>query len=224
MPPIKAIIFDFDGLIVDTETPEYQSWDTIYQEYGHTMPMDLWMTILGGDSGSTFDPCTHLQTLTNQNLDCERLRARRSQLSLQMIYEQPILPGVLEYLDAAQALGLRIGLASSSPHSWVDSHLTRLGLFNRFEVVLCRDDVARPKPAPDLFKGVMDFFGVQPSETVVLEDSPNGITAARAAGAYVVGVPNPISRQLNISHATLVLNSLAHLSLESLLARLNGIS
>ena len=137
---IKALIFDFDGLILDTEMPDFESWKDIYRQYGYEFPFENWVSIVGGTAASDFDPHIHLEELSGQKLNRKELWQQRSKDYLQKIELQPILPGVLDYLDEAERLGLRLGVASSSPSDWVHGHLTRLGLFDRFHAIKTADD------------------------------------------------------------------------------------
>lgn len=216
---IKALIFDFDGLILDTETPEYQVWQAIYREHGFELPHEEWGKIIGGYGASNFDAAEHLVLLTQGRLDSVSLRDRHRLESASVYLAQPILPGVMNYIHEAKRLGLKLAIASSSPHSWVDTHTKRLGIFDYFDKVICRDDVAagRTKPNPDLFLLALDRLQVRKDEAIVFEDSPNGVKAARAAGIFAVAVPNEITSLLSIESAHLTLASLADLSLPDLL-------
>jgi HAD superfamily hydrolase (TIGR01509 family) len=160
-----------------------------------------------------------LAELVGNGLDARELHARYRSESDAAILQQPVLPGVLDYLEDARQLGLRLAVASSSPHSWVDTHLARLGLADRFEAIICGDDVSpgRTKPHPDLFLKALDALGVDADEAIVFEDSPNGVNAARAAGIFVVSIPNPITTLLKTEGANLTLDSLARISLQDLL-------
>ncbi|HEX2995383.1 MAG TPA: HAD family hydrolase [Anaerolineales bacterium] len=216
---IKALIFDFDGLILDTETPEYQTWQTIYREHGFELPHEEWGKIIGGYGISNFDAAEHLVSLTQGRLDSASLRDRHRAESRVLTLRQPILPGVTSYLDDARRLGLKLAIASSSPHAWVESHAGRLGILDCFDKVICADDVppGRTKPNPDLFLLALDRLEVRADEAIVFEDSPNGVKAAHAAGIFVVAVPNPITSLLTIENADLTLTSLKDLSLADLL-------
>lgn len=218
---IKSLIFDFDGLILDTETPEVDVWKAIYAEHGAEFPIDRWGQIIGGHGVSNFDAAQHLTELAGDGLDAHSLRARHRAENEALILVQRVLPGVVDVLDAARRLGLKLAIASSSPHSWVDTHLTRLGLFDRFERVICADDVpaGRTKPYPDLYLKALEALNVRADEAIVFEDSPNGVRAARAAGIFVVAVPNPITALLNVDGANLTVASLAELPLDELLQR-----
>jgi len=217
---LKALIFDFDGLILDTETPEFDVLQKLYAEFGCELSIESWGQIIGGSDAATFDPVADLERLTGRSLDRQSIRDRWRRQADALIERNPILPGVTEILDEARRLGMKLAVASSSPHEWVDAHLTRLGLFDRFETVVCSDDVSRTKPSPELFLLALSRLNVRADEAVVFEDSPNGVKAARAAGIFVVAVPNPLTAQLTFEGENLRLRSLAELSLEELLAKL----
>ena len=169
---IKALIFDFDGLILDTETPDYQVWKNIYREHGFELPDEEWGKIIGGLGLSNFDAAEHLSLLLQGRLDSVSLRDRHRSENYALIHTQPILPGVMNYIHDAKRLGLKLAIASSSPHSWVDTHAQRLGIFEYFDKIICADDIAvgRTKPNPDLFLSALNQLQVQKEEAVVFED------------------------------------------------------
>ena len=216
---IKALIFDFDGLILDTETPDFHVWQAIYQEHGFELPHDEWGKIVGGYGLTQFDAAEHLTHLAQGQLDAVSLRDRHSSESHALTLSQPIMPGVLPTIEEAKRLGLKLAIASSSQHSWVDTHAKRLGIFDHFDAVICADDVGagRTKPNPDLFLLALHQLQIQKNEALIFEDSPNGVKAANLAGIFVVAVPNPVTALLKIDGANLTLASLADLSLTELL-------
>lgn len=218
---IKALLFDFDGLILDTETPEYQVWQAIYREHGFELPREEWGKIIGGYGISNFDAAEHLSLLAQGRLDSVSLRDRHRSESTALTLAQPVLPGVMDYLRDAKRLGLKLAIASSSRHAWVETHAGRLGVLGYFDQVICADDVAagRTKPNPDLFLLALDRLEVRKEEAIVFEDSPNGVKAARSAGIFVVAVPNPVTSLLAIEDADLVLAALTNLSLPDLLSK-----
>jgi HAD superfamily hydrolase (TIGR01509 family) len=220
---IKALIFDFDGLILDTETPEIDVWKGIYGEHGQPYPMDLWSQIIGGWGNTDFDPAVELQRQTGKPLDLGAIRERHRRESDALILKYPVMPGVGEMLASAQRLGLRCAIASSSDRSWVETHLRRLGLSSKFEQIVTGDDVqkGRTKPQADIFLKALEVLQLEPAEALVIEDSPNGIRAAHAAGLRAVGVPNPVTAPLNLD-ADLLLSSLAEMPLEEILRRVEG--
>jgi putative hydrolase of the HAD superfamily len=220
---LKAIIFDFDGLILDTETPEYLVWKDIYQEHGFELPHEEWSKIVGGWGLSNFDAAIHLSRLSQGRLDSASLRVRHADESLARIHSQSMLPGVTELIQSAKQNNLKLAIASSSHHAWVDGHAKRLGIFHYFDKVICADDVApgRTKPNPDLFLLALNQLQVQKDEAVVLEDSPNGVLAANRAGIFVVAVPNHVTSMLNLDGADLIVKSLAELNLSNLITTMN---
>ncbi len=216
---IQALVFDFDGLIADTESPEAQIWQELYARYGQEFPLDEWVRSVVGATVANLDPVVQLERLTGLPLDRQALHAQAQRTRLEWQAALPPLPGVADYLDSARCLGLRLAVASSSPHSWVDRALRRLGFYDLFDAIICREDAARLKPAPDLFLAALSALHVRADQALAFEDSPNGIRAARAAGMQVVGVPNPITARLGPLPADLTLASLADLSLPGLLGR-----
>lgn len=218
---IKAVVFDFDGLILDTETSDYESWRETYQIYGGELPRELWNSNIGAIG--LFDPYNHLEEQVGRRLDREKVMAERRRRDEELLAAQVVLPGVEAYLTEAREMGLGIGLASSSKHEWVDPHLSRLGLRDYFDVVRCRDDVGdRGKPDPAVYQAAVDSLGVAAGSAVAFEDSPNGALAAKRAGLFCVAVPNQMTRDLSFDHADLRVASLAMEPLTQLLLRLNG--
>lgn len=217
---IRAIVFDFDGLILDTEEPVYRSWLEVYEAHGETLPFERWVQIVGSTT-TEFHPQRHLEERLGRPLSQEVVDGRIGRRT-EMILAQQVLPGILRYIDDATALGLKLGVASSSTRDWVSGHLERLGILDRFDCVRCRDDVNSAKPAPDLYIAVLHCLGVSSSEAFAIEDSPNGVIAAKQAGMLCVAIPNSITARLDLSKADLVLRSLSDLSLRDLLQRLDG--
>jgi HAD superfamily hydrolase (TIGR01509 family) len=213
---IQAVIFDFDGLILDTEVPEFQTWQEIYQAHGCELALEVWATGLG-TSVDAFNPYTHLEAQAGCPIDREAIQQLRRQRYHELLGAKVVLPGVREYIAEAKRLGLQLGVASSSSREWVVGHLTELGLSAYFDCIKCRDDVQRVKPDPALYLAVVEAFALQPSQAIALEDSPNGIAAAKRAGLFCVAVPNPLTRQLSLTHADLLISSLADFPLQGLL-------
>jgi len=212
---IRALVFDFDGLILETETPAHQSWAEIYREHGHELPMDLWHGYVGSDTG--FDPAGHLAALVGEGLDRVATKARRDARKTELIATLDVMVGVREYVADAKRLGLRLAVASSSSRAWVLGHLERLHLAADWDAVRTSDDVARTKPAPDLYLSAVAALDVAPAEAVAFEDSANGIAAAKDAGLLCVAVPNALTKGMDLSRADLRLASLAETPLESVL-------
>jgi HAD superfamily hydrolase (TIGR01509 family) len=214
---LKALIFDFDGLVLDTETPEVLVWQSIYQEHGFELPVHEWEKTVGGYGISNFNPAEHLAHLSSGRLDSVSLRSRYRREADVIIHANPILPGVVDLIEEAKRDGLQVAIGSSSPQSWVDTHAKRLGIFDYFDHVICQDDVApgRTKPNPDIYLKALDQLNVKNDAAVVFEDSLNGVLAARRAEIFVVAVPNPLTAKMGVT-GDLTISSLADLSLQAL--------
>ena len=217
---IKALIFDFDGLIIDSESPEFAAWQELFAEYGRELGFDLWADLVGRPP-THFDLCGYFCKHIDPIRDIERLRQDRRARVVALTLKQPILPGVEDYLQSATELGLKIGLASSSSREHVHGHLERLCLLHYFQSLRCFEDTDRHKPDPTPYLRVLDDLGVVAKEAIAFEDSPNGVTAAKAAGIFCVAVPNPITSRLPLEHADLRLLSLSDEPLGTILERVN---
>lgn len=216
---ILALIFDFDGLILDTELPEFQAWQEIYRSHGHDLPLATWAACIG-TADLVFDPYADLAMRRGQPIEREAIRARRRARTTELIEVLAPLPGVVDALDEARRLGLKLAVASSSTRAWVVGHLSRLGLADRFDCIRCSDDVERTKPDPALYLAALAALGLRPEQAIVFEDSPNGALAAKRAGLYCVAIPNALTRDLPLDHADRRLTSLADLPLATLLAEI----
>ena len=213
---LRAVIFDFDGLIADTEWPEYRSVAEQFERHGLTFPPEDWVGVIG--SSWDVDWLGDLEARLGRPVDRDAVVLHRRRLLGGFLAELAVLPGVVALLEAARAAGLGTAVASSSPRSWVEPHLERFGLREHFDVVRTRDDVALAKPAPDLFLAACRALGVEPAEAVVLEDSAHGATAARAAGVRCVVVPNRLTVLSDLSHADLRRDTFLDLALDDLAA------
>jgi HAD superfamily hydrolase (TIGR01509 family) len=219
---IRGLIFDFDGLMVETEGPAYQSWQEIFAAHGCALPLERWARRIGAAQGA-FDPCDDLEALIGRPLDRVAVRAQRDRRKAELARTLPLLSGVRDYVVAAHELGLKLAIASSSPRAWVVDHLERLGLAADFPCIKTVEDVDRAKPDPALYSAVLAALALQPAEAVALEDSPNGIRAAKAAGIFCVAVPNPLTALLDLAAADIQVSSLAAQPLAALLAQIAAI-
>lgn len=215
-PRIEALIFDFDGLIIDTETAVYDGWLHVYSGHGHELPLATYAGCVGSDFAG-FDPVRHLEERTGAGIDWDHWHGRRRDVETSALADRDTLPGVRELLAAAQAAAIPLAIASSSPRSWVEPWLEKLGILGYFAFTRCLDDVARPKPDPELFATAASGLGVAPGRALVLEDSLNGLRAAIAAGSPCVIIPNTVTRHLDFTGAARVVASMAELTLEDCL-------
>lgn len=220
MYSIQGIIFDFDGLIIDSETPIFQAWQKLYQVYGQSLKMEDWVDVIG-KSPEDHDPLQALLDSAGDEIDEANARQRVSRWERANVEGQEPLPGVEEVIAAARLADLKLGIASSSSTRWVHAHLRRLGLYDYFDVICCADHVEQAKPHPALYRMAVEKLALEPEQVIVLEDSPNGVLAAKRAGLYCVAVPNRMTRGLSFQHGEhqpdMMLESLTDLPLEDFL-------
>ena len=211
---IRAAVFDFDGLILDTETPLIDAYAEVYAIHGRPFERAAFLRSVG-HADYAFEPWHGFgPEFDRAALEIER-RSRKDALMLR----QTILPGIVPLLDAARESGIRVGLASNSGHEWVEGHLARLELLDRFEFIACRGDTPSPKPEPDLYKLVLNRFGLRGHEAIAFEDSHTGALAAKRAGLWVVAAPNPSTAHHDFGHVHRRVNSLAEVTLDELIDR-----
>ena len=213
---IRGLIFDFDGLILDTELPGVQCWQELYREYGCTFPTSTYANSIGTLPRS-FKVYDHLEAQIGRPLDRDALQQRRLQRCIELIEQQSVLPGVEDYLREAKQRGLRLGIASSSSREWVAGHLERLELLSLFDCLSCGDAVTATKPHPELYLAALSSLQLHPYEALAFEDSPPGVTAAKAAEIFCIAVPNAVTQQLSLAHADMQLPSLTEMSFAELL-------
>jgi HAD superfamily hydrolase (TIGR01509 family) len=218
---MQGLIFDFDGLIVDTELAAFQTWQEVYHEHGCVLPLSIYAQCIG--SPGAFDTHAHLESQLGRSLDRTAIKTHRRQRYVEMTQGQDVLPGVREYLDEAKQYGLKLAVASSSAREWVAGHLVRFGLDGYFDAVRCSDDAKRVKPDPELYQLALSALDLSPDQAIAFEDSPHGVTAAQRAGLVCVAVPNAVTSQLSLDHADLCLASFADLSLGQLLERVKRV-
>jgi len=215
MSQLQGLIFDFDGLILETELPIFQSWRQLFTEYGAELELGTWVRCVGS-SYDAFNPALHLEEQIGTAVDREALH-RRAQIDSNVIIDnQQPLPGVQSLLEDARQHHLKLAVASSSDAAWVHRHLQRLNLEKYFLAVCTSDDVAEVKPNPALYQLALQQLDLQPAEAIAFEDSPNGIRAARLAGLRCIAVPNPVTQSLDFSHANAIITSLAEINLQTL--------
>jgi HAD superfamily hydrolase (TIGR01509 family) len=218
---IQVLIFDFDGLILDTETPCFRSWQEVFREHGCDLSVEGWAVLIDR-SLDPVDPVARLEQCLGYPVDRRAIYARRMQRELELLAAERPLPGVEDMLAEAQKMRLKLAVASNSERDWVTGHLTRLDLGARFDSILCADDVGPNKPHPALYRATLDALHLQANQAIAFEDSPRGILAAKRARIYCVAVPNPVTRGMSMSQADLTLASLTDAPLQKLLACASG--
>ena len=213
---IEGFVFDFDGLILDTETPRFEVFRSLFASYGVEMTRDQWARIIG-TGHSEYDPLEHLTQVAGDHADKEEFRAIVEELVDQRLRVTPPFPGVVEFIQQAHEQHVPMAVASSSTQEWVLFQLDRLNLTRYFDPILTLNDVHLPKPDPELYTLAARRLDTDPAKLMAFEDSFNGVTAAKAAGLVCFAIPNNMTRQMNFTAADRVVNSFTDLKLEKLL-------
>jgi HAD superfamily hydrolase (TIGR01509 family) len=202
-PPTRlaCLFFDFDGTILDTETPELHSWQEVYAQFDQEISLTLWYKNLGLGHDAPFNPYTYLENVTGKPIDQDQIRTKRRARFAELLAKEPPRPGIVDVLERATAQNIPALCVSSSPHAWVDGHLERIGLAHFFQKTICLEDAPRSKPYPDLYEVALQWAGVISSESIAIEDTKNGIAAAQGAGIFTLAYPNPVTIHLDLSAA-----------------------
>ncbi len=212
---IKALIFDFDGLLVDTETTEYLSFYELGKQVGVDLPIELWHTWVGSVGGRE----RAIAYLSQQLGDTSPARQVELEHQFNLIFDvniekQGLLPGVREVLASAKQHKLKLAIASSSDYAWVSSFLRRFDLLSVFDYVQTRDHVTRVKPDPEIYLKALQGLAIAADEAIAFEDSYVGSCAAKAAGITCIVVPNLVTKSLDFSHVDQVIASLLDVDVE----------
>jgi HAD superfamily hydrolase (TIGR01509 family) len=208
---MRALVFDYDGLIVDSETPEYECWKKVFEDHGQRLPVSDWVHVVGG--AVIVDMRQELEGRLGRPVDWAVVDAARIAHYHSIFSRQGLLPGVQALFDEGRRKGWRIGVASNSSLGWVKPGLERFGLLGHVGAIRARDTAARPKPHPDPYLEVLAELGAVPSLSYAFEDSATGIAAAKAAGMTAVCVPNALTVHHDLSAADLRLDSLERFTL-----------
>ncbi|RYM05785.1 HAD family hydrolase [Sporolactobacillus sp. THM7-7] len=212
---IKAIVFDFDGVILDTERIMYLVMQNMFQQYHVSLPLSVWSQAIGTQHG--FDSIGYLEEKAGRTIDREAFQKERYEAFIRLVDREKVLPGVKSLLEQAKHLGLKVGLATSSRGDWPRRHLKRLGLSNYFSSIKSWDDVQKVKPDPELYIQSLESLDVSPKEAIAIEDSFNGSLAAKRAGLYCIVVPNAVTKQMPFGHVDGCFKSLQDVSLSKLI-------
>jgi HAD superfamily hydrolase (TIGR01509 family) len=212
---IAALLFDFDGTIMDSETAVFEAYRRLYEAHGHELRLDEWAGGIGTLGG--FDPVEELETRLGREIDVEVL-AGRSWEDIASAGDPPLRPGIRAYVDEARRRSIALAIVSSNDRSWVDRHTERLGIDDVWDAILTADgDETRAKPNPALYRDALASLGVDAAAAVAIEDSPNGVAAAVGAGIFCVAAPNDVTAALDLSAADVLVRSLDELPFDRLL-------
>jgi HAD superfamily hydrolase (TIGR01509 family) len=212
----SCLVLDFDGTVLNTEDSVYQVWAELWDDHGHELALVDWQRNIGTED--VFDPWIELENRLGRPLE-EALHERRHSRQDQLLAKLEPRSGVLRWLSEADAINVPVGIASSSPSGWVESHLVRLGIHHRFLCIVCRDDEVPAKPDPTSYQVACERLGADPGASVAVEDSPHGVTAAVGAGLFTVATPHRLTVGLDLSAADIVVGSLDELTLSETLER-----
>jgi HAD superfamily hydrolase (TIGR01509 family) len=215
LPPVRAILLDFDGTMLETESSSYGSWRELLDEHGYELTPETWSAAVGTIGG--VDPLELLEEHLGTEVDRDALEARANRRHHQLLEEELLRPGIEQLVDEARDRGLHVAVVTSASERWVRGHLARLNLYDDIEVVAANGDPDRAKPDPLLYREAAELLGVDPAAAVAVEDSPNGVKAARAAGMQVIAFPNPITAAMNLGEADAIVEDLDGLGLDGFL-------
>jgi putative hydrolase of the HAD superfamily len=216
MTKIKGIIFDFDGLILDTETAEVHIWEKVFQQFGLVLPMDRYLQYVGHATDNQFvQSFMHDMGLTDEQI--ESALGEYEHLFSSSDYFNTPREGIREFILSGKDSGLNLGIASNSYSNWVIGHLRNLKLEQFFDPICTREAVSNSKPDPEIYNLVLKNWKFAPQEVLAFEDSPNGILAAKNAGIVCVAVPNPLTANMDISNADLIFNSFTEMNLHEII-------
>jgi HAD superfamily hydrolase (TIGR01509 family) len=219
MPPVRALLLDFDGTMLETESSSYGSWRELLAEHDYELTHDDWAAAVGTIGG--VDPVALLEEHLGAPVDRDVLESRQSRRHRELLTEEVLRPGIQRLADDARAAGMRRAIVTSASERWVREHLSRLGLDADWQDIVAADgDPDRAKPAPLLYLEALDLLGVAPEEAIAVEDSPNGVAAAKAAGLTAVAFPNPITERMDLGAADAIVTDLDGVGLDELLGRL----
>ncbi|HDP35623.1 MAG TPA: HAD family hydrolase [Candidatus Hydrogenedentes bacterium] len=205
---LQAALFDFDGVIMDSETALYESWRNTYAAHGCHLPLDKWAANVGGYNYDVFDPLAYLEEQTGRALDRDVVNGARRACYLHRVYQLGEMPGISDAFAAVKSAGLKLAAVSSSSRNWVPAHLKRLNLLSCFDAIVCGDEVDNVKPDPAVYHLALNRLRADPDRVFVVEDSPKGVAAARAASLYCIAVPNSVTRASRLHGYDKLLESL----------------
>lgn len=211
---IKAIIFDFDGLIVDTESVWFEAYKEVLLQYEVELTLQKFSEVIGTTDEVLYE---YINSNAKVPIDREKIEQLVKEIVKQKLFKPVLRENVEDYLKSAKNAGLLIGLASSSSREWVESFLKKLNIFDYFSVIKTSEDVSKVKPDPELYLKAIEELGVEVNEAIAFEDSLNGLIAARKAGLKCVIVPNSVTTHLEFENYSLRLSSMAEKTLDDVI-------
>ena len=214
---IDALVFDFDGLLMDTETASLRVWQYLWREYGLELDVSTFFAQHGGDVIA--ERYAKLAAAVGPSFDQQAAHHTRMAYREEVHATLELAAGIAHWLDEARDLGIRLAVASSSPRDWVVDHLGRVGYLDRFELLACGDEVGTYKPDPGVYLLALERLGVPADRALAFEDTVHGVAAAKAAGLRCVAIPHPHADPAAFTAAERVLTSATAVSLAELTGR-----
>src|SRR5262245_39823949 len=218
MGRLAAVVFDFDGIVLDSETPEYESHRRIYERCGVPLTIADWCEAIGvwaeGHGDRRFEA---LCARSNEAPPREAYLAERQRIFQTLLPPEP-MRGIRELLTALDVAGIPAAIASTSSARWVIPAAERIGVRGFFDVIVTGDEVQKRKPAPDVYLEAARRLGVEPEDAIAIEDSGPGVAAARAAGMAVVAIPHWLTKTHDLRGAHLEVAHAGQLTLDRLRA------
>jgi HAD superfamily hydrolase (TIGR01509 family) len=214
---IDALVFDFDGLLMDTETASLRVWQYVWRWHGLELDLAAFFAPHGGDVVA--DRYAALAAAVGPDYDQSASHAARIAYRDELHATLELADGISAWLDEARDLGLRLAVASSSPRDWIENHLSRIGYLDRFELLACGDEVSSAKPAPDVYLLALSRLGVAADRAVAFEDTVHGVAAAKEAGLRCVAIPHPHADPVLFTAADVLLTTASDLPLASVVTK-----
>ncbi|HEY7595968.1 MAG TPA: HAD-IA family hydrolase [Actinophytocola sp.] len=206
---MRALLYGFDGLLVDSEVAGLASWRALFERFGQALDTEHWMGEVA--AGRPCMPVAQLEDALGRTLDWDDLEPKRLAHRAGLIVARP---GVREHLNRARELGLPCAIVAGAPGPWIDEQLENTGLDRDLFAAIVSE---AGKPSPDGYLKAIDALGVRAADALAFEDSPVGVAAAKAAGVRCVAVPNEVTAGLPLDAADQVLDSLADVTLDELI-------
>jgi HAD superfamily hydrolase (TIGR01509 family) len=208
----EAIIFDHDGTLVDTESPDFQACKMLFDEFGLPLTLETWAATAVGVTDGYHSLFRDALQAGHDGVSQDDLWQRLQELWKITFEDVEIMPGVTRLIPELRQAGFKLGVATASDREWAHRWLTKFGLLSQFQTIATRDDVVHNKPAPDVYLYAAAQLGAQPDRCLVFEDSVAGVQAAKAAGMTVFAVPNHVTKTLDFSLADGIVHGLENVS------------
>jgi len=213
---LQAVVLDFDGVILDSESAEFEAHRQIFARFGATLTVDEWTSQIGtwteGQEGRWHE---RLRMVSPAAPDFEAFQAEKARLFAELLSARP-MPGIETLLDELERADVPVAIASTAPALWVVGAAARVGIDTRVRTIVSANDVVRLKPAPDVYLEAVRRLSAEPARSVAIEDSAPGVQSALAAGLKTVAIPHRLTDGHDLAGAHLRVASATELTLDAL--------